>query len=257
MDVGPRDPRWLEHEPEGSEDVISQVAWRPSRQLLLRVTAPVVAGLSMAALLLLAFTVAGAGGAKSASPASWRIVKIGSVSVLANGQGFTVYWFAPDTATKSECNGLCTAYWPPVEGPLTAGPCLTGRLGTIKRSDGLTQATYDGHPLYTYVGDSAPGQARGGAPSLNGGPWREITNPAKPGRSVESAGCQVPGSQGARSRSQSLMAKRPMVRQVRRCHRRSRGTDRGGQGRALRAVRGWCRDHPSRSRRPLGHRIAE
>lgn len=215
-DVGPRDPRWLEHEPEGSEDVISQVAWRPSRQLLLRVTAPVVAGLSIAALLLLAFTVAGAGGAKSANPAGLRIVKIGSVSVLANGQGFTVYWFAPDTATKSECNGLCTAYWPPVEGPLTAGPCLTGRLGTIKRSDGLTQATYDGHPLYTYVGDSAPGQARGGAPSLNGGPWREITNPAKPGRPVESAGCQAPGSQGARSRSQSLMAKRPMVRQVRR-----------------------------------------
>ena len=190
MDVGPRDPRWLEHEPEGSEDVISQVAWRPSRQLLLRVTAPVVAGLFMAALLLLAFTVAGAGGAKSASAAGLRIVKIGSVSVLANGQGFTVYWFAADTATESECNGLCTAYWPPVKGPLTSGPCPTGRLGTIKRSDGLTQATYDGHPLYTYAGDSAPGQARGGAPSMNGGPWREITDPAKPGRSVEGVSCQ-------------------------------------------------------------------
>ena len=180
-DAGPRVPSGLERQPEGSEDVISQIAWRPSRQLLLRIAVPVVAGLSIAAVLL-ASTLAGGGGAKSASAASLRIVKIGSVSVLANGQGFTVYWFAADTATKSECIGLCTAYWPPVKGPLTAGPCPTDMLGTIKRSDGWTQATYDGHPLYTYVGDSAPGQARGGAPSMNGGPWREITNPAKPGR---------------------------------------------------------------------------
>jgi predicted lipoprotein with Yx(FWY)xxD motif len=179
-DAGPRAPRWLDRQPEGSEDVISQVAWRPSRKLPLRVATPVVAGLSMAALLLLAFTVAGMGGARSASAASLRIVKIGSVSVLANGQGFTVYWFVADTATKSECNGLCTAYWPPVKGPLTAGTCLTRRLGTIARSDGVTQATYDGHPLYTYIGDSSPGQARGGAPSMNGGPWREITYPANP-----------------------------------------------------------------------------
>ena len=49
-----------------------------------------------------------------------------------------------------------------------------GRLGTIKRSDGSTQATYDGHPLYTYVGDSAPGQAHGNALNLNGGLWREV-----------------------------------------------------------------------------------
>jgi len=181
-DVGPRVPSGLERQPEGSEDVISQIAWRPSRQLLLRIAVPVVAGLSIAAVLLLASTLAGAGGAKSASAASLRIVKIGSVSVLANGQGFTLYWFAADTATKSECNGVCTAYWPPVKGPLTAGSCATDRLGTIKRSDGWTQATYDGHPLYTYIGDSAPGQARGEAPSMNGGPWREITYPAKPGR---------------------------------------------------------------------------
>ena len=119
---------------------------------------------------------------ESASAASLRIVQIGTVSVLANGQGFTVYWFTADTATRSACTGLCNAYWPPVQGPLTAAPCLTGRLGTIKRSDGWTQATYDGHPLYTYVGDSAPGQARGGAPGMNGGPWHEITYPANPGR---------------------------------------------------------------------------
>ena len=163
-DPGPRVPPGLERQPEGSEDVISQGAWRPSRRLLLQVAAPVVACLSIAALLL-GFIVAGVGGAKSASAASLQIVKIGTVSVLADGQGLTVYWFTADTATRSACTGVCTAYWPPVPGPLTAGPCATGRLGTIKRSGGWTQATYDGHPLYTYVGDSAQARPAAGRPA--------------------------------------------------------------------------------------------
>jgi predicted lipoprotein with Yx(FWY)xxD motif len=62
-----------------------------------------------------------------------------------------------------------------VKGPVTAGPGVTGTLGTIKRADGSTQATYDGHPLYTYVGDSAPGQAHGNGLNLNGGLWHEVT----------------------------------------------------------------------------------
>ena len=54
-------------------------------------------------------------------------------------------------------------------------PVFTGRLGTINRSDGSTQATYNGHPLYTYVGDTAPGQAHGNGLNLNGGLWHEVT----------------------------------------------------------------------------------
>jgi predicted lipoprotein with Yx(FWY)xxD motif len=61
-----------------------------------------------------------------------------------------------------------------VTGTVTAGPGVTGKLGTIKRTGGGTQVTYNGHPLYTYVGDSAPGQARGNNLNLNGGLWREI-----------------------------------------------------------------------------------
>jgi predicted lipoprotein with Yx(FWY)xxD motif len=55
-----------------------------------------------------------------------------------------------------------------------AGPGVTGKLGTIKRSDGSLQATYDNRPLYTYIGDSAPGQAHGNRINLNGGLWYEV-----------------------------------------------------------------------------------
>jgi predicted lipoprotein with Yx(FWY)xxD motif len=52
---------------------------------------------------------------------------------------------------------------------------VTGKLSTIKRSDGTTQAAYNGYPLYTYVADTAPGQAHGNNLNLNGGLWREVT----------------------------------------------------------------------------------
>ena len=99
---------------------------------------------------------------------------VGGVNLLTNAKGLTLYWFAPDTATKSVCYGSCAAYWPPVTGTPSAGPGVTGTLGTITRTDGTTQATYDGHPLYTYIGDSAPGQASGNNLNLNGGLWHEV-----------------------------------------------------------------------------------
>jgi predicted lipoprotein with Yx(FWY)xxD motif len=97
--------------------------------------------------------------------------------VLTNGKGLTLYWFAPDTPVRSVCTGACAQYWPPLTGPATAGPGVTGRLGTITRPDGSKQATYDGHPLYTYIADTAPGQARGNNLNLNGGVWHEVTVP--------------------------------------------------------------------------------
>jgi predicted lipoprotein with Yx(FWY)xxD motif len=129
---------------------------------------------------------------KSAAPSSTastsaalRTTKIGGVAVLTNAKGFTLYWFVPDTPTKSNCNGSCATYWPPVPGPATAGSGVTGKVGTITRSDGSTQATYDGHPLYTYVGDTAPGQAKGNGLNLSGGVWHEMTasGAAAPGAS--------------------------------------------------------------------------
>jgi len=135
-----------------------------------------IAGVSVVALVLLGVAAGTAGSSSTvASGNSLKVVQIGGAGVLANAKGFTLYWFAPDTSTKSVCNGSCAAYWPPVKGPVTAGPGIPGKLGTIKRADGSTQATYDGHPLYTYVGDAAPGQARGNNLNLNGGLWHEVT----------------------------------------------------------------------------------
>ena len=105
---------------------------------------------------------------------------IGSQQVLTNSAGLTLYWFAPDTSTASKCTGSCATYWPPVKGPATAGSGVTGTLGTITRSDGTTQATYDGHPLYTYAADT-PGTAKGNGLNLSGGLWYEMTvSGAKP-----------------------------------------------------------------------------
>ena len=140
--------------------------------------AVVAAGVSVLALALLGTAAAQAGGpapAASRTAVALKTETIGGAAVLANGKGLTLYWFAPDTPGRSACYGSCAAYWPPATGRPTAGPGVTGRLGTITRSGGQLQATYNGHPLYTYVGDSAPGQARGNNLSLNGGLWHAVT----------------------------------------------------------------------------------
>ena len=114
-------------------------------------------------------------GTTSSSSSALKTAKIGGATVLTNGKGFTLYSFAPDTSTKSNCNGSCIHYWPPVKGPATAGPGVTGKLTVITRSDGSKQAAYNGHPLYTYIGDTKPGQDKGNGLNLSGGLWHVIT----------------------------------------------------------------------------------
>jgi predicted lipoprotein with Yx(FWY)xxD motif len=100
---------------------------------------------------------------------------ISSVTVLTNAEGHTLYWFAPDTATRSDCESSCAQRWRPVTGPATAGRGVTGTVGTITRSGGSVQATYDGHPLYTASVDTGPGQAKGNGLNSGGGIWHEMT----------------------------------------------------------------------------------
>jgi predicted lipoprotein with Yx(FWY)xxD motif len=133
------------------------------------------AAVSVAALVLLGVAVAGAGGPGASAAGELRTAQIGGMTALTSAKGFTLYSFAPDTPSRSNCNGTCAGYWPPVTGTPAAGPGVTGTLSTIKRSDGTTQAVYNGHPLYTYVGDTAPGQAHGNNLNLNGGLWHEVT----------------------------------------------------------------------------------
>jgi predicted lipoprotein with Yx(FWY)xxD motif len=133
---------------------------------------------------------AGGSSAAASAPAAGggttvNMTTINGTAVLTNSSGKTLYWFAPDTSTTSKCSGSCATYWPPVTGPVTAGSGVTGTLGTITRTGGTMQATYDGHPLYTYVGDTAAGQAKGNGLNLSGGLWYEMTvSGAKPAAST-------------------------------------------------------------------------
>ena len=100
-----------------------------------------------------------------------KTAKVGGVTVLTNANGFTLYSFAPDSSTKSACNGPCAQAWPPVK-PATAS-AVKSPFATIKRSDGATQLTFHGHPLYTFIGDKSPGQAKGNGINAFGGLWHE------------------------------------------------------------------------------------
>jgi predicted lipoprotein with Yx(FWY)xxD motif len=142
------------------------------------------AGLAAAAVVIAACGSSGSSGSTPSSAATsgaavsssaLKTATIGGATVLTSASGFTVYWFAPDTPITSNCNGSCATFWPPVKGPATAGAGVTGKLATINRSDGSVQATYNGHPLYTYKGDAAPGQAKGNGLNISGGFWHEVT----------------------------------------------------------------------------------
>jgi predicted lipoprotein with Yx(FWY)xxD motif len=113
----------------------------------------------------------------TSAPASGSELKTKNVSgttVLANSEGFTLYSFAPDSSTASKCTGGCATIWPPENGPATAGSGVTGKLGTITRADGSSQATYNGHPLYTYTADTGPGQTNGNGINTFGGVWHVV-----------------------------------------------------------------------------------
>jgi predicted lipoprotein with Yx(FWY)xxD motif len=95
-------------------------------------------------------------------------------AILVDSKGFTLYDFHKDKGTKSACYGACAKGWPPL---MTSGTpqAMSGaeaaKLGTTKRSDGTMQVTYAGHPLYTFVEDTKPGEAKGNDVSAFGAQW--------------------------------------------------------------------------------------
>ena len=115
-------------------------------------------------------TSSAASGSAEAAAVGLKTASIGGVTVLTNAKGFTLYTFDPDTATTSACNGACAGAWP----PQTALATVKSPYSTIKRSDGSAQLTFNGHPLYTFTGDTAPGKASGNGVNAFGGLWHEV-----------------------------------------------------------------------------------
>ena len=107
--------------------------------------------------------------------------------ILADGRGRTVYLFQRDTSTRSTCTGECATQWPPVRdaGRVLGGTgTMAAKLGTTPRSDGVRQVTYNGHPVYLFIGDRQAGDTNGQGINAFGGGWF----------AVDPAGNQVSGT---------------------------------------------------------------
>jgi predicted lipoprotein with Yx(FWY)xxD motif len=145
---------------------------------------------------LVALAVAGCGGnsndnvkasapaasAKVSTPSGGKAtagVRTGSLGkYLVDSQGRTLYLFEKDTGTMSTCSGACASAWPPAttSGHPKAGSGVNAALlGNSTRSDGSTQLTYDGHPLYRYAGDGSPGDTNGQGLTQFGGGWYVVS----------------------------------------------------------------------------------
>jgi predicted lipoprotein with Yx(FWY)xxD motif len=104
---------------------------------------------------------------------------------LVDARGWTLYLFEADRTSKSTCGGACADDWPPsrTSGKPKAGHGVKASLlGTTKRSDGGTQVTYRGHPLYRYAGDTKPGQTAGEGLEAFGAEWYIVSSA---GRKIE------------------------------------------------------------------------
>ena len=93
-------------------------------------------------------------------PATVNVANEGLGKILVNSQGRTLYLFERDSGTKSTCNGACATEWPPLRAtgkPTVGGGATASILATSARTDGEPQVTYNGHPVYLFVGDQNPG----------------------------------------------------------------------------------------------------
>jgi predicted lipoprotein with Yx(FWY)xxD motif len=139
-----------------------------SRLTVLALTAAVAVGGTAAAGAAVAAT-------SPSSPAKVGVRTTQLGKVLVNSKGVTLYLFEKDKKGKSACSGACAAAWPPLltKGkPTASGGASTARLGTTKRSDGTTQVTYNGHPLYTFIKDAnKAGSTQGEGLDAFGAEW--------------------------------------------------------------------------------------
>jgi predicted lipoprotein with Yx(FWY)xxD motif len=134
--------------------------------------------LAAAALLVALAALVATSHASGASSVQIKVAKTKLGRILVNAQGRTLYMFAADKRGKSACYGSCAVYWPPLTTsgthPLGSG-VKASMIGTTMRTGGKLQVTFNGHPLYTFVKDSKPGQTSGQGLNLSGGLWWVIS----------------------------------------------------------------------------------
>jgi len=131
------------------------------------------------------------GGSAPSSPSGAATISVRANSlgqILVDGNGRTLYLFEADTSAASTCSGACAQAWPPVTtngAPKAAGSASQPLLGTTARSDGTTQVTYNGHPLYLFINDTKPGDTTGEGSTQFGAGW-DVLSPA--GDKIEKSG---------------------------------------------------------------------
>ena len=119
-----------------------------------------------------------AGAATAKKDATVSVRKTGLGKVLVDSSGRTLYLFKLDTGTQSQCTGACAANWPPL--PATGKPVAgTGAkaslIGSTTRADGTSQVTYNGHPVYMFLGDQKAGQTNGEGVNAFGASWFAVS----------------------------------------------------------------------------------
>jgi predicted lipoprotein with Yx(FWY)xxD motif len=117
------------------------------------------------------------------APPPVALVTISTVAghaVMTDGAGFTLYTFSADSAQLSRCTGECARRWRPFTSaggkPRAGAGATLGLVGSIQRADGTFQVTYNGWPLYHFVGDTQPAAQQGAGRNEYGGSF----NPAPP-----------------------------------------------------------------------------
>ena len=119
-------------------------------------------------------------GSGAASTLSTKTSSLGTFLVDANGR--TLYLWDADKGSTSTCSGACAQAWPPLTStatPKASGAVKASLLGTTKRTDGSSEVTYAGHPLYYFAGDTQPGQTTGQGSNGFGAPWWVISPAGK------------------------------------------------------------------------------
>jgi predicted lipoprotein with Yx(FWY)xxD motif len=168
----------------------------------------ILAGAAALPLIAVAVAACGGGGATAAAPKPTTtsppkpaptIVSMANNPklgrILVDSRGDTLYLFAADSRTKSACTGACATAWPPLRssGKPTAEPGVNGSLlGTINRSDGAPQVTYNGHPLYLFIQDNKPGATNGQGMTAFGAAWFAVTLAGNRAGQAPSAGSSPP-----------------------------------------------------------------